>query len=50
MPIKPKNSKILIIAVIDNTNRKSSVLLDIKQDDNNNQNAFVNLDFGKLTF
>lgn len=50
MPVKPKNSKILIIAVIDNTNRKSSVLLDIKQDENNNQNAFVNLDFGKLTF
>lgn len=50
MPVKPKNSKILIIAVIDNTNRKSSVLLDIKQDENNNKNAFVNLDFGKLTF
>ena len=50
MPVKPKNSKILIIAVIDNTNRKSSVLLDIKQDENNNQNSFVNLDFGKLTF
>lgn len=50
MPVKPKNSKILLIAVIDNTNRKSSVLLDIKQDENNNQNAFVNLDFGKLTF
>ena len=50
MPVKPKNSKILLIAVIDNTNRKSSVLLDIKQDENSNQNAFVNLDFGKLTF
>ena len=27
-----------------------NIEIDIKQDENNNQNAFVNLDFGKLTF
>lgn len=50
MPVKPLNSKVLIIATIDETNRKSNVLLEIKSSETNIQNSFVNLDFGKLTF
>ena len=50
IPIKPKNSKILLIANIANTNKKSTIMLEIKDNESVNSNSFVNADFGKLTF
>ena len=50
IPVKPKNSKILLIANIVNTNKKSTIMLEIKDNESVNSNSFVNTDFGKLTF
>ena len=51
IPIKPRGSKILLIASISDTNKKSSIMLDIKKADNNliNNTSTIS-DFGTLTF
>lgn len=46
MPIKQRNSKVIIMATIDGTDKKSTVILDIK----GNSSLQLSTEFGKLIF